>query len=117
MLSVGAFGAFVARSQASNVTIDVSRIASYVVAGVGFIGAGTILKRDDRVKGLTTAASLWVAAAVGLAAGLGLWSGAVAGALLAFATLVAERPVEWLRHRFGVHEPAPTTMVNEKSAE
>src|SRR3954452_17732213 len=70
-VSVGAFGDYVTTQSASNVTVDVSRVASYVAAGVGFLGAGTILKQGDRVKGLTTAASLWVTAAVGLAAGVG----------------------------------------------
>src|SRR3954468_10214820 len=70
-ISVGAFDEFIG-SSASNVSFDPSRVASYVVAGVGFLCAGTILKRDNeaKVKGLTTAASLWVAAAAGLAAGL-----------------------------------------------
>jgi len=110
-ISVGAFGAYVVASKsATNVTVDVSRVASYVAAGVGFLGAGTILKKGDRVKGLTTAASLWVTAAVGLAAGLGFWPGAVAAALLAFAGLVSERPVKWLRARSRVSEngSAPT---------
>jgi putative Mg2+ transporter-C (MgtC) family protein len=55
---------------------EVSRIVQGVAAGIGFIGAGTILKRADRdeIKGLTTAASIWMTAAIGIAAGLGpLW--------------------------------------------
>ena len=98
-ISVGAFGQFAVVGKPVNVTVDVSRVASYVAAGVGFIGAGTILKTGNHIKGLTTAASLWIAAAVGLAAGLGLWSAAVAGALLAFAALVADRPIGWLSAR------------------
>jgi putative Mg2+ transporter-C (MgtC) family protein len=56
-------------------TADVSRVAAGVVAGIGFIGAGVILRgqRGEGVAGLTTAASMWAAAAVGLAAGTGMY--------------------------------------------
>lgn len=96
-VSIGAFGDFVVASSQTNVRVDVTRVASYVAAGVGFLGGGAILKRESGVRGLTTAASLWVAAGVGLAAGLGFWAGAIAGAVLALVTLVAERPVRWVR--------------------
>ena len=93
VLSVGAFDAFLTPRNSTDVSFDPSRIASYVAAGVGFLGGGVILKRDDRIKGLTTAASLWVVAAVGLAAGLGFWPGAIVGSGLALVILVAERPL------------------------
>ena len=54
-----------------------SRIAAQVVSGIGFLGAGTILLRGEVVKGLTTAASLWAVAAIGLAVGAGLYVAAV----------------------------------------
>ena len=50
---------------------DYSRIASGIVTGIGFLGAGTIFQSKNSVKGLTTAASMWVVAAIGMAAGLG----------------------------------------------
>jgi len=55
--------------------VDTSRVAAAVVTGIGFIGAGVIFRgmRGDRVMGLTTAASVWVAAAIGLAAGVGMY--------------------------------------------
>lgn len=53
--------------------IDVSRIAAGIVAGVGFLGAGAIITRDDRVSGLTTAAGIWITAAIGTAIGFGFW--------------------------------------------
>ena len=53
--------------------LDASRVASQVVTGIGFIGAGVIFLRRDGVRGLTTAATIWLTAAVGLAAGAGLW--------------------------------------------
>lgn len=66
---------------------DPGRIAAQVVTGIGFLGAGTIMRHGSTIKGLTTAASLWTAAALGLAAGFGWHLAAAVGALLAFATL------------------------------
>ncbi|MCK9433069.1 MAG: MgtC/SapB family protein [Candidatus Omnitrophica bacterium] len=53
------------------VPLDPVRIAAGVVTGIGFLGAGTIIRESDRVRGLTTAASLWVVAGIGLAIGVG----------------------------------------------
>ncbi|HXX78485.1 MAG TPA: MgtC/SapB family protein [Ktedonobacteraceae bacterium] len=55
-------------------TLDPSRTASYIVAGIGFLGAGTIFlsRQNEKVKGLTTAATIWVIAAVGIACGVGM---------------------------------------------
>jgi len=61
-----------------NVVLDPSRVAAQVVSGVGFIGAGSIILRNEVVKGLTTAASLWAVAAIGLAVGGGLYVAAAA---------------------------------------
>lgn len=61
---------------------DASRIASNVVTGVGFLGAGVIFVRDVSIKGLTTAAGIWTTAGVGLAIGAGMYSVAVAATLL-----------------------------------
>jgi putative Mg2+ transporter-C (MgtC) family protein len=55
----------------SQVALDPARIAAGVVTGIGFLGAGTIIRESDGVRGLTTAASLWVAAGLGLAVGVG----------------------------------------------
>jgi putative Mg2+ transporter-C (MgtC) family protein len=64
------------------------RIAANVITGIGFLGAGTILHyRDGMVSGLTTAASLWVVSAIGLAVGCGFYSGAIFTTLLAFLVL------------------------------
>ncbi|MEM1743255.1 MAG: MgtC/SapB family protein, partial [Nitrososphaerota archaeon] len=52
---------------------DPARIAAYVVAGIGFIGAGAILQTRERVIGLTTAASIWVSASIGMAVGVGFY--------------------------------------------
>lgn len=99
VVSVGAFTAFI-DDGTSNVRWDPSRIASYVVAGVGFLCGGVILKHGTEVKGLTTAASLFVAAAVGLATGLGFWAGAITAAVASVALLMADIPLSRLsRHR------------------
>lgn len=68
---------------------DLSRVIQGLATGIGFIGAGAILKLDQEqdIKGLTTAASLWVAAAIGVAAGLGLIFQALLGAILAWMVL------------------------------
>jgi putative Mg2+ transporter-C (MgtC) family protein len=59
------------------VRVDPTRVAAQIVTGVGFLGAGAIIRQGFSVRGLTTAATLWVVAAVGLAAGAGYYSGAV----------------------------------------
>lgn len=61
----------------AHVTLDPSRVAAQVVSGLGFIGGGLIFVRRDVVRGLTTAATIWLTAAVGMAAGAGLWLPAV----------------------------------------
>lgn len=70
-----------------DVALDPSRLAAQIVSGVGFIGAGLIFVRRDVVRGLTTAATVWVVAAVGTAAGAGLWL--LAAAVTAVHFLVA----------------------------
>lgn len=70
ILSVYGFDAFLAKD---HVSFDPSRIASQVVTGIGFIGAGTIILQKQMVRGLTTAAGLWVTAAIGLACGVGMY--------------------------------------------
>lgn len=75
------------------VVLDPSRIAAQVVSGIGFLGAGTILLRKEIIKGLTTAAAIWVVAAVGLACGSGMLGEAVIVTILTMVVLIALRPV------------------------
>ncbi|HWL43529.1 MAG TPA: MgtC/SapB family protein [Ilumatobacter sp.] len=93
VVSVAGFDAFVATQASTNVTIDITRIAAYIAPGVGFIGGGAILKSDGRIRGLTTAASLWTAAAIGVAAGLGFWVGAVTATVIALIALEGLQPL------------------------
>ena len=62
--------------------IDPLRMASQIVVGVGFLGAGVIILKDARLQGLTTASGLWVAAGIGMAAGFGLYAVALIATLL-----------------------------------
>jgi putative Mg2+ transporter-C (MgtC) family protein len=96
-ISVGAFADFAGDPSETNIQIDVTRVASYVAAGIGFIGGGTILKHRGTVSGITTATSLWTTAAVGLAMGLGFWVGALTATVLALVALSGLKPVSrWL---------------------
>ena len=81
---VGAYG--LAQFSADAINFDPTRVAAQVVSGIGFLGAGAILREGLNVKGLTTAAALWVTAAIGVAVGLGYWSGA---ALTAVGAVIA----------------------------
>ena len=67
--------------------VDPTRIAAQIVTGIGFLGGGAILKEGLNVKGLTTAASLWAVAAIGMAAGAGNWFLAIASTLIVLLAL------------------------------
>ncbi len=74
-------------------TVDPMRVAAQIASGIGFIGAGAIIRDRGSVRGITTAAALWTSAAVGLAAGAGLWAIAVAGAVITLGVLILLRPL------------------------
>lgn len=80
---------------------DPSRIAAQIVSGIGFLGAGAILKYGTSVRGLTTAASLWATAAVGMAAGAGAWVVAIATTVLIVLSL---GPLNWVMARFRIRQ-------------
>lgn len=87
-------------------TVDPTRIAAQIVSGIGFIGAGTILQYRGNIRGLTTAASLWAVAAIGMAAGAGLLWLALVGTLLILVVLALLDNVEgFVRRRFGLEPP------------
>jgi putative Mg2+ transporter-C (MgtC) family protein len=83
-------------SARKGVTYDPTRIAAQIVTGIGFLGAGAIIRQGLSVRGLTTAASLWVVAAIGMAAGAGYYSGAV---LATVVVLVSLWPLRILAYR------------------
>jgi len=80
----------------NNATMDPARIAAQVVSGIGFLGAGTIMREGVTVKGLTTAATLWVVAGVGLAIGAGSYFAALVTTGVVFLTLIYLGKVEKL---------------------
>ncbi|MCL6441562.1 MAG: MgtC/SapB family protein [Thermoleophilum sp.] len=95
LVSAYAFGEFRRAQPGPGGTVvsyyDPTRIAAQIVAGIGFLGAGAIIRQGINVRGLTTAAALWISAAVGMAAGAGFYLGAVATTVLALVALVGLR--------------------------
>ncbi|PYZ92128.1 magnesium transporter MgtC [Salipaludibacillus keqinensis] len=83
------------------VTFDPSRLAAYVVSGIGFLGAGTILVQGYTVRGLTTAASIWVVAGIGLTVGAGMYSAAIIATVIVVLSLFLLGKVTF---RFGTRE-------------
>jgi putative Mg2+ transporter-C (MgtC) family protein len=99
------FQDFEASRSITNYQVDPTRVASQIVVGVGFLGGGAILKHGATVRGLTTAASLWVTAAVGLACALGAYKPALLATGLMLLTLVLlRRPGRWLNQRVRARE-------------
>lgn len=92
-------------ADAGNQTYDPSRIASTIVQGVGFIAAGVIFGAGGRITGLTTAASLWTTAALGLLVGAGFWEVGLMGAVAALVVLQV----------FGLIEPRITGPQKNRS--
>ncbi|WP_108831192.1 MgtC/SapB family protein [Aedoeadaptatus coli] len=79
---------------------DALRLPAQVISGIGFLGAGTILQTKDGVSGLTTAATLWLSAAIGLAAGIGYYEGAVIATVICLITLISLRGIgDWITNR------------------
>ncbi|MBQ5637164.1 MAG: MgtC/SapB family protein, partial [Selenomonadales bacterium] len=93
---------------------DPARLAAQVISGIGFLGAGTIMKEGPLVTGLTTAASIWVVSAIGLAVGFGYYSGAFLATVLAFATLSLLYQLE-KRLKARSHLKVVITLVNDRS--
>ena len=76
------------------VTVDPTRMAQGIMTGIGFLGAGVIMKEGLSVRGLTTAASIWITAAIGILIGVGFWFPAGLGVLLTLGILAAFRRIE-----------------------
>ena len=92
---VGAYGFGAFFEGTSRVSFDPSRVAAQIVTGIGFLGAGVIFRQGFTVRGLTTAASLWLVAAIGMATGAGFWKGAVLATVVGIVSL---RPLEWAKN-------------------
>lgn len=111
IIIVSAFG-FSDVQKNPSVSFDPSRIAAQVVSGIGFLGAGTIILRREVVRGLTTAASIWVVAGIGLAAGAGLYLAAVACTALVLILLAGVRAIE--RSIFSHHGSRTINILMER---
>jgi putative Mg2+ transporter-C (MgtC) family protein len=81
-------------TSSSTIRFDPFRIAAQVVSGIGFLGAGTIFFRREIVRGLTTAAGLWVVAGIGLAVGTGMYVESIAATVGSLVVLAAFKPIE-----------------------
>jgi putative Mg2+ transporter-C (MgtC) family protein len=92
IMIVSAYG--FAGVQGPGISLDPSRMAAQVVSGIGFLGAGAILARGEVVRGLTTAASVWSVAGIGLAVGGGLYLPAMAATVIILLILAGVKPLE-----------------------
>ncbi len=95
----------------TSITLDPSRVAAQVVSGIGFIGAGTIIFQKHVIKGLTTAAGLWVTSAIGLACGSGLYLLSVASTLL---VLLCLETIFFILMRIGSRTISVTISTTER---
>ncbi|HEY0296771.1 MAG TPA: MgtC/SapB family protein [Bordetella sp.] len=97
-----------------DVVLDPSRVAAQVVSGIGFLGAGSILLRGEVVRGLTTAASLWSVAGVGLAVGGGMYVGAIGATVIVLIILAGIKPIE--RRFISVKQQRSLRMLAERGS-
>jgi len=96
------------------ISLDPSRMAAQVVSGIGFLGAGAILARGEVVRGLTTAASVWSVAGIGLAVGGGLYIPAVAATAIILVILAGIKPLE--RRFIGTRQPRALMIFADRDA-
>jgi len=81
-----------------------SRVIQGLVSGIGFLGGGVILHTPDKVRGLTTAATVWLAACLGIACGLGAWIPVLIASLLTLAVLIGGTAIEEFFEGMGIHK-------------
>ncbi|WP_010652146.1 MgtC/SapB family protein [Oceanobacillus massiliensis] len=94
MMVLSLFGFITFNEVHDNVQFDPARIPSYVISGIGFLGAGTIIVYGGTVRGLTTAASIWAVAGVGLVVGAGMYSVAIVTTLIILVSLIFLNHIE-----------------------
>jgi putative Mg2+ transporter-C (MgtC) family protein len=85
---------WIPKGGAATVVLDPTRMAQGIMTGIGFVGAGAIIKEGFTVRGLTTAASIWITAAIGILTGIGFYFAALVGTVLALGTLSTFRWIE-----------------------
>jgi putative Mg2+ transporter-C (MgtC) family protein len=104
-------------SQESGITLDPSRVAAQVVTGIGFLGAGAIIRQGASIRGLTTAAGLWVVAAIGMAAGAGYYSAALIGTGIVLVGLGPIRKLEGAPMLRGLRREVRVLELNVEQSE
>lgn len=109
VMLVSSYGFLDVVTASRTIALDPSRMAAQVVSGIGFLGAGTIILRRNAVRGLTTAASVWAVAAIGLASGAGMFAAAVACTVILLLVLIGLKPVE--RRMFEHKRPRQVTLL------
>src|SRR5689334_24181492 len=87
-------GQWFAAQSMQRVAVDPTRMAQGIMTGIGFLGAGVIMKEGLSVRGLTTAASIWMTAAIGILLGVGFWFPATLGVMLTLGMLSGFRQIE-----------------------
>ena len=117
VISTLGFDEFFAPRDSTNVQVDVTRVASQVVVGIGFIGAGMIFRQRGEVRNLTTAASLWVVSAIGLAAGVGNPGMAAITTAILLGVLILLRPVRSMVERRVVRHQRLLTIQLPEAAD
>jgi putative Mg2+ transporter-C (MgtC) family protein len=100
IISAYGFQSIAANGPTTVVRADLTRVASQIVVGIGFLGGGAILKYGASIRGLTTAANLWIAAAVGTAVGIGMLIIAAATTAVALLALAGLRPLRAVLRRY-----------------
>jgi putative Mg2+ transporter-C (MgtC) family protein len=110
----------ISRQIANGTEASPARIAAQIVTGVGFLGAGAIIRDRGGIYGLTTAATIWMVASIGMACGAGLFKLAVTTTIIALLVLLGLTPLEtrvsFLRKKYKL-KPEPGDENNEKSSE
>ncbi|WP_018934179.1 MgtC/SapB family protein [Gracilibacillus lacisalsi] len=114
LLSVNGFQHFIENYQ--NIQFDPARIPSYVISGIGFLGAGTIIVHGGTIRGLTTAASIWAVAGLGLIVGIGMYKEAIVTTLIILISLVVLNKFEKRLHRKSHHIVFEVKLSKEKNA-
>lgn len=110
ILSVTGFDVFI-QNDDGTIRYDPSRIPSYVISGIGFLGAGTIIVQRGSVRGLTTAASIWVAAGLGLVTGIGMYYVALLATVIVLITLYVLEKLE--KKYFSFHGQKEILIIAE----
>ncbi|UOQ44650.1 MgtC/SapB family protein [Halobacillus salinarum] len=111
LLSLYGFQDFI--EEYDNVRFDPARIPSYVISGIGFLGAGSIIVHGSTIRGLTTAASIWTMAGIGLVVGAGMYGLAVLTTVLVLLSLIFLNKLE--KQYFGNHMKNHFLVIGERS--